>query len=355
MKTKTFLAALLCFGLGIQLCTACQINNKISNEPIVANWTVVEPARQLSSNMAPYGFLEKMKNVTSPVEKRFQSFGPNKVKCLQTPCNDKKMNKITVFFPEGLESSASRWPLVIMVNGTGVGASKYASIFEHLASWGFIVAGNEDEWSGSGESTSVTLDFMLRENARKGSPFYHRIDTTNIGVAGHSQGGTGTFNAIGAMANGKRYKAAFSMSPAHKELAASLLKSDFDISKVDKPIVITASSGAEGFIHDADDGKGNRICDINDMRKEMQLIHAAHPTVPVIIARLSDNSKNHGENLMESEPYLAACFSYWLKGDKEAGKAFMGTSPEIKNNKRWQDAECIENENINSNTNMPAK
>ena len=91
------------------------------------------------------------------------------------------------------------------------------------------------------------------------------------------------------------------------------------------------------------------------MRKEMQLIHAAHPTVPVIIARLSDNSKNHGENLMESEPYLAAWFSYWLKGDKEAGKAFMGASPEIKNNKRWQDVECIENENINSNTNMPVK
>ena len=53
-----------------------------------------------------------------------------------------------------------------------------------------------------------------------------------------------------------------------------------------------------------------------------------HPTVPVIIARLSDKSKNHGENLMESEPYLASWFAYCLKGDKEAGMAFMGASPE---------------------------
>ena len=354
MKTKTFLAALLCFGFGIQLYTVCQINNKYSNTPSVGNWTAVEPAHQLPSNMAPYGFLEKMKNVTSPIEKRFQNFGPYKVKCLQTPCNDKKMNIITVFFPEGLETDTSSWPLVIMVNGTGVGASKYASIFEHLASWGFIVAGNEDEMSGSGKSTSVTLDFMLRENARKGSPFYHHIDTTNIGVAGHSQGGAGTFNAIGAMANGKRYKAAFSMSPAHKDLAA-VIKSDYDVSKVDKPIVITASTSAEGFLHDADDGKGNRICDISDMRKTLQLIHAAHPTVPVIIARLSDKSKNHGENLMESEPYLASWFAYWLKGDKEAGKAFLGASPEIKNNKRWQDVECIKIERVNSDTNTFVK
>ena len=34
-------------------------------------------------------------------------------------------------------------------------------------------------------------------------------------------------------------------------------------------------------------------------------------------------SKNHGENLMESEPYLASWFAYCLKGDKEAGMAFM--------------------------------
>ena len=72
----------------------------------------------------------------------------------------------------------------------------------------------------------------------------------------------------------------------------------------------------------------NQSSDISDMRKELQLIHAAHPTVPVIIARLSDKSKNHGENLMESEPYLASWFAYWLKGDKEAGMAFMGASPE---------------------------
>ena len=66
-------------------------------------------------------------------------------------------------------------------------------------------------------------------------------------------------------------------------------------------------------------------------------------------------SKNHGENLMESEPYLASWFAYWLKGDKEAGKAFLGASPEIKNNKRWQDVECIKIERMNSDTNTFVK
>ena len=79
------------------------------------------------------------------------------------------------------------------------------------------------------------------------------------------------------------------------------------------------------------------------MREELRLIHTAHPAVPVVIGRLADKTKNHGDNIMESEPYLAAWFAYWLKNDKSAGKAFMGSSPEMKSNPRWRDVECVAN------------
>ncbi|WP_294188357.1 hypothetical protein [uncultured Clostridium sp.] len=78
-----------------------------------------------------------------------------------------------------------------MVNGTGVPASKYKAIFEHLASWGFIVVGNEDGESWNGNSTSQTLDYILSLNDDVNSIFNKKINVDAIGVAGHSQGGVG--------------------------------------------------------------------------------------------------------------------------------------------------------------------
>lgn len=36
-----------------------------------------------------------------------------------------------------------------MTNGTLINVSRYKAVFKHLASWGFIVAGNEDSNSHS--------------------------------------------------------------------------------------------------------------------------------------------------------------------------------------------------------------
>lgn len=296
--------------------------------------------KKMSSNMAPYGRQGRMRNVASPTEKKFHQNGPATAECLQIELREKSIKKLAVWFPKGMRTASKRYPLVVLANGTGVPATAYASVFEHLASWGFIVAGNQNKMSGPGKSTSMTLDFMLQENERPGSPFYHRIDTGNIGVAGHSQGGAAVFTSVTQWPNGRRFKAAVAESPAHKELA-NFLKADYDISKMDIPLLITASTCMEGFLHDPDDGKGNRICSLADMRGEMKSIHASHPSVPVVIARLSDSTRTHGDNLMESEPYLAAWFSYWLKGDNGAGKAFFGGSPEMKTNSRWRDFDRV--------------
>lgn len=330
--TMNKMKCLILIGVALVVCFACYAQKRSKGE-----WHV--PGKMWSL-MAPYGWEDRMKNVVSPIERKYQHHGPCEVARLQIALKEKSVKKLTVWYPKGMMNETKRYPMVIMANGTGVPATTYASVFEHLASWGFIVVGNQDKSSGSGKSTSLSLDFMLRENERAESPFYHRIDTGNIGIAGHSQGGAAVFTSITQWENGKRFKAAVTESPAHKELA-NFLKADYDISKVDIPLFITASTGLMGFLHDPDDGKGNRICSLADMRGEMRDIHKAHPSVPVVIARLSDSSKGHGDNLMESEPYLAAWFAYWLKGDKDAGKAFFGDNPEISSNKRWRDADRV--------------
>lgn len=109
-----------------------------------------------------------------------------------------------------------------MANGTGVKASAYAEVFRHLASWGFVVAGNEDEWSWDGGSSSETLAFALRQNADASSVLHGLIDTENIGIAGHSQGGVGAINAVTSQDNGGRYRAMWTASATHAELAEGL-------------------------------------------------------------------------------------------------------------------------------------
>lgn len=80
------------------------------------------------------------------------------------------MEKFSVWYPEGEDVC----PAVVLVNGTGVPASKYKSVFRHLASRGFIAVGNEDPGTWSGETARLTAQFLLEENARPGSPLYGR-------------------------------------------------------------------------------------------------------------------------------------------------------------------------------------
>lgn len=157
--------------------------------------------------------------------------------------------KIEVWYPNDIKNTSDKYPLVIMANGTGVPASKYKPIFDHLASWGFIVVGNEDDSSWSGKSSAESLDFILSQNEKSDSVFYQKINTDNIGIAGHSQGGVGTINAVTNQSNGNKYKAMYTASATHVDLAIGLNWS-YDASKINIPYFMVA--GTKNF--DAGDG-----------------------------------------------------------------------------------------------------
>ena len=112
-----------------------------------------------------------------------------------------------------------KYPLVIMVNGTGVEYFKYEATFKHLSSWGFIVAGNDDPSTCQGDSVINTLKYMLNLNNSNTSLFYNKIDLAKIGLSGHSQGGCGVFNSISKHGElSKYFKCAFSSSATTKSL-----------------------------------------------------------------------------------------------------------------------------------------
>ena len=101
-----------------------------------------------------------------------------------------------------MSTSQDTYPVVIMANGTGVKASHYKEVFKHLSSWGFIVAGNEDENSRTGASSEATLEYLITQNSDSNSIFYHKLNLEHIGIGGHSQGGVGAVNAVTQQKNG---------------------------------------------------------------------------------------------------------------------------------------------------------
>ena len=89
---------------------------------------------------------------SAPLEQKYTLKGNYEVSYYEQDANNKQWKKYEIWYPTEMETSEGTYPVVVMVNGTGVAASKYKPIFEHLASWGVIVIGNEDESAGNGAS-----------------------------------------------------------------------------------------------------------------------------------------------------------------------------------------------------------
>ena len=234
-----------------------------------------------------------------------------------------------VWYPE----QEGTYPLVVMVNGTGVPYQKYEQLFEHLASWGFVVIGNDYTVSWDGKSASMALDFALET-----SEIAVMVDKDRIAVGGHSQGGGGTLNAITEYENSSLYSCAFALSPLSNTLGVSIgwchnsgtdQAYTYDMSKVSVPILMFAGTGQWDA---GNEENPNGICPLS----ELTINYNNLPTdIPAVIARRSGTE--HGDMLWRSDPYVTAWLMYWLYDDTYAGKAFWGENAEMAGNEYWQD------------------
>lgn len=151
----------------------------------------------------------------SELEKKYAGLGGYEVSSEAVKSEDKTIGNIRIWYPSEMKNSQDDYPMVVVVNGSNTAALNYEAYFERLASWGFIVVGNDDRQSGIGISTSQTLDYMLEQNQNPDSLFYEKVDTTNIGIAGYSQGGAGAVRAVTEYENSGLYKTIFTGSAAH--------------------------------------------------------------------------------------------------------------------------------------------
>lgn len=270
------------------------------------------------------------KNYTSTVktggeiEATYIAMGQHEVKNISM-AGMHSFKQFEIWYPADM---TEKTPVVIFVNGTGIKTSKYTAVLEHLASWGFITIGTEEEYAWNGFSAEMCYRLMERLDTQaevdgwEENPFFGKIDFDNIGISGHSQGGVGVINAITDTQHADGYKAAFAASPANKELSHALMW-DNDASKITIPILILSSTG------DADENLVVNGAQVNEIYDDI-----IQSPMKVLARR---NDANHGDMLYFSDGYMTAWFMWQLQGDMDAAKAFIGVAPELLENPLYQD------------------
>jgi dienelactone hydrolase len=138
------------------------------------------------------------------------------------PIYGDEQQRFSVYRPENLAESGYCHPILIWANGYGDNpeqnppecivdsasnqwCGQYLPMLNHLASHGFVVVAPLSTATAEGDPlpTIAGLDWILEQAEDSSSPYYHRLDTANIGQLGHSYGGMSTCMS----ASEPRYKA----------------------------------------------------------------------------------------------------------------------------------------------------
>lgn len=272
-----------------------------------------------------------------PIEEKYTAPGEHSVSSKLYKTDNKDIKEFEIWYPEELKKENKKYPVVVIANGTGTPASSYKAFFRHLASWGFIVIGNEDENSRSGASSESSLSFLKKLSEDRQSIFFEKVDSSNVGIGGHSQGGVGAVNAVTSQPSGDQYKALYAVSATSPYWGQdSVFGTDwsYDLKKVKIPTFLTAGTG--GF----DSGEATNI----NQREGQGIaplwsLQSGYKQLPEDIDKLIARKVgiDHGETYQAIDGYMTAWFLWYLTGDKEAKKAFKGANAEIEHNPLYQD------------------
>ena len=135
-----------------------------------------------------------------------------------------------VYYMSELLTHNSKYPIVSWANGAGCPPSLYDGLLRELASAGFIVVASSETMAADGTAQIAAIDFVISENSNKSSALYNKVNSSKIGVIGHSQGGRSSVNA-GA-------------SDSRITCVLSLAGSNFveEAEKLSKPVLFMAGS-----------------------------------------------------------------------------------------------------------------
>lgn len=221
--------------------------------------------------------------------------------------------RFALFLPEGGDQ---KYPIVTWGNGTGARPDNYESVLRHLASWGFAAIDSYNSQTGSGTDILAGAKYLLRRNGDGDDPLHDRLDPDRVAAVGHSQGATGVLNA-NRLAEG----AITTTVPIGLPTAAS------GAGLVPLPANVQDLTGPTFFIAG---GLDLLICPPSG-------IVAAYRDTDGPAAVATRREAEHILLVQTTVGYITAWLRYQLRDDRDAARAFVGSSPEIRHNPLWAD------------------
>ena len=269
----------------------------------------------------------------SALEKKYAGLGEYEVKELEFDSENKSIDKIRAWYPN--EAEDRQYPVIVIVNASNTAALNLKPAYARLASWGFIVVGNDDRQTGTGKTASETLDYVLNLNKDEKSELFGKMDEEHIGCVGYSQGGAGAINAVTRFENSDKFTALFTGSASYALLSKNM-GWKYDVSQIHIPYFMTAGTGNTddngGSIHDDKNLAG--IAPLASLVENYDEI-----TADVFKIRARVTGAEHEQMLHLTDGYMTAWMLYHLQGDTEAASVFVGENADILTNNGWQDVE----------------
>jgi hypothetical protein len=221
---------------------------------------------------------------------------------------------LTIYRPTNLP--CEKLPVLAWSQG-GCSANGLSSqnFVREIASHGFLVLANGSP-NGSGSSTASwltqSLDWAVAENARQGSKYYGRIDTTKIAVAGWSCGGLEAYE----VSNDPRVTTTAIFSSGLLNDA-----NDFQLRRLTKPIAYFIGGSSDIAYPNAMDDWGKLPAGLPAFMGNLPVGHGG-----------TYDQTNGGEFGRVAVLYL----KWRLKGDRTAGTNFVGSNCGLCSGTQWQ-------------------
>ncbi len=257
-----------------------------------------------------------------PLEQRYTAYGDDQVDSHEFT---ESGHRYKVWYPSTLKSANTAFPAVVMANGSGIRYRAYEATFQHLASWGFVVIGDDVDSTATGQTVSLVVDRLRQLNTQPGV-FRNKINMERIGVSGHSQGAVGAVNGITRGSNGRHFSSAYLASITSPTVIENMKLDSwrFDTGPIKIPVFIVAGTGR------ADSES------ISPLSSMLEVFDNLKDNGTTALARRKNT--DHGEMLANADGYMTAWFRYTLLNDPQAAGVFVGAHPELRANTRnWQD------------------
>ena len=214
--------------------------------------------------------------------------------------------------PKDLGRDGIKHPILVWVNGAGQTSASYRAMLDNVAAHGFFLLDDKQstfEVAPEVSAQRAAIDWAIAEAERVGGPYYGKLDTTRIAIAGQSLGSVSTFGNVGD----RRIKTSI-------HIAGGLLGNP---QRVDEGWIKGMHAPAAFLCGDRD---------ANGLPRVRRDFDGAPPSVPVFLGLLAgvghtdEFSKTHGGRWGR---FLVAWLRWQLADDASFAKYFQGPNCEF--------------------------